>query len=1323
MARLLTFAPRDPWHQACDASLQREMVLVLPDLVMDGQHAAAVEMLSEMLRNDSQFTAPVLDSLGSLQLNPEMLKQVSEMVTDSVASANVADLPVVIRFLLQHMTKDTAKDVVDALRSGLGVEALNPDGDTAEAGQPGGETLVLDAVQSALRLRRELTSLVLEQLEKVKHAADHRAVDWWLICALHTTSVARDKTKVHKLVQTKAAKAQITRELLQAAIVGHSGALRPHYQTHLELAGKLLGASDATARRLGRSLYVLLLREFDGKHGQDRQELIGCLLTHVGSGNEAEVDAALQTLVQLASEHTAALSKFSAFLTGILDFLDSLTVTQARLVYELFARLACDAPDASRLPDELAIIIRKQLSNPSLKYKRLGMLGGCSLMARLGARRAAAETVLEAGQAGTSADGDGTKALPMERARLDQAKEHLDLMLKYATAADGSKSFMLRELSRMVASRSSPVSNEITDLLAESVTTNFETDYLVDAEAVAVRTMVHGLRQHVALGLDEAPEIALNLLPLLKTAECPAAQRHALSSLSSTFELLRVCEASCSENGELEAVDAILGAPLVLFDVSHLKDFTALSDGARSAACLALFYAIDWMRELLNAFATQNEPEMRSKVVDRLHQLRHLELELDRCLATTPHFRLPGDTGALFKPKPVKAPAAKKSKPAAKKQKKKASSEVDSSEDEGKATEDEGEAGEAAAPAETEDKGKGKAKATEAKPRGKPAAAGAHFARVAPQLRPLSPDVSLILTYAGNPLDGQAGAAAEHLRPAAVHYLLQSLHAALKTNLAGQSKPFGRPAAQPADDASELRGLSGAALLGKVRPALLSFRDHTQTLLELLPQVHLPASGADYRPSLDNKASFSAEPEGWHRPYVEPSLLLVLQCVRLLVSSPQLRERDSEPMLLRLLGHLGSMNEPPVGALSTSAAAEACASAFDFFLTLQPELPSLAAAHELVGLERALLKLQHDVAGGAREVPEEHKRSEQLASLAQTILENPPNENKDGKAAPSKTVIGAMFDVHASFTDSPSELLTQWTEELLPELEGAPTPKEVGCVDAQPLLTSNTVAAYLKVLFPLLITETKRLQLPGSGKKQKQTKKEKALDKEGVDPGDVRDTLASLHQLVASFVQLVSATRHFGDSAVLGIAIKASADFLANFNKDALPFISTHFLLINTEAQALLKAIQPATRLLQTHCASVKQSLSTSAATSVPKLKREIEQLIFSVKQLLKDNGCAEGFWMGNLKHKDSKGQEVSSQMQIEKKTKKDGKAKAKGGKKRKIANSDDEDADDEAGEEGADGGEEDAAETELGETAVEDQDEEDEEGEEENMQETDDDE
>jgi hypothetical protein len=126
-------------------------------------------------------------------------------------------------------------------------------------------------------------------------------------------------------------------------------------------------------------------------------------------------------------------------------------------------------------------------------------------------------------------------------------------------------------------------------------------------------------------------------------------------------------------------------------------------------------------------------------VVERLHQLRWLELELDGCLAHTPHFRLPGDTGALFKPKAAKAPAAKKQKAAAAKRRK-AGSEVDSSENETDA-----EAGTAAEALKGEG-GKGKAKATEggaaSKARGKPSAPGAHFARLAAQLRPLSLETS-----------------------------------------------------------------------------------------------------------------------------------------------------------------------------------------------------------------------------------------------------------------------------------------------------------------------------------------------------------------------------------------------------------------------------------------------------------------------------------------------------------------------------------------------------------------------------------------------------
>ena len=834
----------------------------------------------------------------------------------------------------------------------------------------------------------------------------------------------------------------------------------------------------------------------------------------------------------------------------------------------------------------------------------------------------------------------------------------------------------------MVAARDMrAVSSEVVDMLAERVTTYFESDYMADVETLSLgRPLVHGLREHLTLGLDREPAIAVNLLPLLRTSECPAAQRHKLNSLSSTFELLRVCEAAVANGDELEAVDAVLGCPLILFDQSHLKDFNALPDAARSTACLALFYAVDWLRELLNAFATQTDPELRTKVVERLHQLRWLELELDGCLSHTPHFRLPGDTGALFKPKPVKAPTAKKQKAAAAKRRK-AGSEVDSSENETDA--------EAATAAEAPkgEGGKGKGKATEggaaSKARGKPTAAGAHFARLAPQLRPLSLETSRILTYAGTPSEGQDGEAAEFLRPAAVHYLLSQLHSTLKATLAVPSRFPGRPSASgggahDTSGASELRALSGAALLRRIEPAVYSFREHAQTLLELLPQVHLPSSHQEYRPNLDDKASFSAEPEDLHRPHVEPALRLLLKCLLLLVEAPQLRDAESEPRLLRMLAHLGSLELPEHhnGALSKASGAEACAAAFDFFLTLRPELPSLGAAHELMVLERAILRLQNHVCGGADHVPEASLRQDGLATLADSILSSPPVERGESKAGPSQLVIADLFKCHVNNSDTPLELLATWTEELLPELEGAPD----AAVNDAPLLKKGTVPAFLKVLFPLLIQEMGKLPLP-----KPERKPQGKGGRRRTDPEEAAQLLEGLHKLVTAFESLVKCTKHFESEAVLTVALKASAEFLTLFNARALPFISANFLSVYTEAVALIKHVQPSTRLLQTHCMTVKQRMATGAAAAIPKLKRQLEELIFTVKVILKENDCAEGFWMGNLKHKNSKGEEVSSQMQVEVKQKQAKKAAKP--KKRKKAEAEAEEEGEEGGEEGEEGG------------------------------------
>ena len=291
--------------QVVDPPLKRELVAIVPDLVQDAQHKRAVEVLTEVMEEDTAFTAPVLDALGSLVLEPRALAEVCTTVTDHVPSADVADLPVVIRFLLHHMTpakgagggrgrrpkKAAAADddddddddaagnaagnaaaIVSALRVGLKglvrpvAPAAAAAADAAERKRCEGETLVLDAIQSALRLRKELGPIVVGELAAVgarDAASEHVPIDWWLICALYSTALAPDRKKLVKVVKDKAATKGLAPALLRAAVVGHGAALRPHLGAQLELATALVKARAPAARLLGRKLYCVLFGEFD----------------------------------------------------------------------------------------------------------------------------------------------------------------------------------------------------------------------------------------------------------------------------------------------------------------------------------------------------------------------------------------------------------------------------------------------------------------------------------------------------------------------------------------------------------------------------------------------------------------------------------------------------------------------------------------------------------------------------------------------------------------------------------------------------------------------------------------------------------------------------------------------------------------------------------------------------------------------------------------------------------------------------------------------------------------------------------------------------
>lgn len=114
--------------------------------------------------------------------------------------------------------------------------------------------------------------------------------------------------------------------------------------------------------------------------------MIGSVTAHIGSGIAAAVDNSLLTLLELTKKYYDSVLTVSAILQGILDFLDSSTLSddQIRRVFMVFTELTYHNPLEKDATADLLILITKHLGNPEVKYKRIGIIGCITLVCTLG---------------------------------------------------------------------------------------------------------------------------------------------------------------------------------------------------------------------------------------------------------------------------------------------------------------------------------------------------------------------------------------------------------------------------------------------------------------------------------------------------------------------------------------------------------------------------------------------------------------------------------------------------------------------------------------------------------------------------------------------------------------------------------------------------------------------------------------------------------------------------------------------------------------------------------------------------------------------------
>ena len=662
--------------EICPFDVQRDVILMLPEIVGDVALDDLVTFLLAKMEETPSLTVAILDALTNLHLNEQDLNKSTSRVVLSLQSSEPEDLPVVVRFLLTSCrAKDQTMEVLKKIRQYLSsaIESNNLGSDEQMAGHASSETLMLEALRVGLRQRYDVASMYLKgftDADSVGGNGAAKSLDVWMLATMH--GFPRDRQAVETTLKKLVIDHKLDESTIEVAIEGHSVALSKNFESLVSLASMLVGATARKksvakdVRAVGRSMFLHLFTSFESTY--HRQEIVGKLMTHIGSGSKEEIDTALAVFVLMVddSEYIDLLCPFSAFLRCLIDYVEHLSMGQVRKIFYVLCTMAehssAKGDDDDTSGDaELNILLRKLLASTQANYRAIGIVAGSAMVLAI------CNHEEDGGDSQTRESGASQIALSPQN---NKAKKVLELMLsnghdsanlEVLHALYDEISMLITKGHELVGSLNTskpPLTKAVADWLELECVDKLRSEYLVAKEedsnmenaesssssssssstGVVNRLILGGrLKTSLWYDLDGAEnDYALNVSLLQQSTD--TRQRE---SLMLAPPLLRLVQSILSSTDRgIGDIDMVLGCPLLMYDESALE-LSQESTIVREFVCSTLFHAVNWFRQVLNTFVGYEDAECRIKVLRRAHQLIELEDKMQKAFNMTPHFRPP----------------------------------------------------------------------------------------------------------------------------------------------------------------------------------------------------------------------------------------------------------------------------------------------------------------------------------------------------------------------------------------------------------------------------------------------------------------------------------------------------------------------------------------------------------------------------------------------------------------------------------------------------------------------------------------------------------
>uniref|UniRef100_A0A8V1ABJ5 Fanconi anemia complementation group D2 n=1 Tax=Gallus gallus TaxID=9031 RepID=A0A8V1ABJ5_CHICK len=635
--------------------IQHDIITSLPEILEDSQQNEVARELSCLLKQGRRLTVPILDALSRLDLDAELLAEVRQSAMTIVPSVKLEDLPVVIKFILHNVKTADAVEVISDLRKSLDLSScvlplqlLGSQRKLKSQAQASSSMsqmttsqncvkLLFDVIKLAVRFQKDVSEAWIKAIENSTSVSDHKVLDLIVLLLIHSTN-SKNRKQTEKVLRSKIRLGCMPEQLMQNAFQNHSMVIKDFFPSILSLAQTFLHSAHPAVVSFGSCMYKQAFAVFDS---YCQQEVVCALVTHVCSGNETELDISLDVLTDLVILHPSLLLRYATFVKTILDSMQKLNPCQIRKLFYILSTLAfSQRQEGSYIQDDMHMVIRKWLSSSVPNHKQMGIIGAVTMMGSVALKRNEADGgLLERPELSIECDGQLSTLLDLVGFCCEQTPEVLALYYD--------------ELANLIEKQKGNLDLQLLDKFGKSLVEDFPNDFVVDLSPTVDGSFLFPVKSLYNLDEDETQgAIAINLLPLVSQSE-PGRVADEMSNsrkrvvspicLSPCFRLLRLYTGE-QNNGSLEEIDALLGCPLYLTDLEVEGKLDSLSKQEREFLCSLLFYALNWFREVVNAFCQQQDAEMKGKVLTRLQNITELQNVLGKCLAATPGYVPPPAT-------------------------------------------------------------------------------------------------------------------------------------------------------------------------------------------------------------------------------------------------------------------------------------------------------------------------------------------------------------------------------------------------------------------------------------------------------------------------------------------------------------------------------------------------------------------------------------------------------------------------------------------------------------------------------------------------------